>query len=278
MSEILNDKDKKCIAILAGSGKLPQLVYENAKINNWEGCIIKFEGFSEYYNYSWNTFQYPIGKVGSIITKLKDQKIKNIIICGAIERGKISNFSTDFKGIQLLSIVAFKGDDGAIKIISSFLENEGFKIFQLSDFIKNSTTPMGHFAGPKINKTIKDDISKGIKILQIMSNADVGQSLVVQKGLVLAIEAIEGTDKMIKRVADYKFSGTGPVLIKFSKIGQEMKIDQPVIGPNTIKLAKKSNFSCIACETSNVLIVDFDKTLDIANKEEISLFGFNKEI
>ena len=277
MSTILEKKNKNRIAVLAGSGKLPQLVYENAKINNWQGCIIKFEGFSENYNYSWNTFQFPVGKVGSIIKKLKDEKITNIIICGAIDRGKISNFSTDLKGIQLLGKVAFKGDDGAIKIISSFLENEGFKIHKLNDFIKNSSTPFGHFAGPKINNKIKDDINKGIKILKIISNSDVGQSIVVQKGLVLAIEAIEGTDKMIQRVSDYKFSGIGPVLIKFSKIGQEMKIDQPVIGPNTIKLAKESNFSCIACEASNVLIVDFDKTLEIANKENISMFGFSKE-
>ena len=277
MSSIIESKSSSKIAVLAGSGQIPHLVYSSANQNGWTGCVIQFQGFSDDYHYSWNTFKFPIGKIGSILKKLNEENITDIVICGGIERGKIKNFATDIKGIQLLTKVAFKGDDGAIRVICEFLEKEGFKIHKLSEFLNKSNVPIGHFGGPKPNEVVLNDIKKGIQTLNKLSIADIGQSVVVQNGLILAVEAIEGTDEMIKRSSKIKFSGEGPVLVKSSKIGQELKIDQPVIGSTTIKNAKNSNFSCVACEAENVLIIDFDKTLNIANKEKISLFGFIKE-
>ena len=118
------------------------------------------------------------------------------------------------------------------------------------------------------------EIERGYNVLVNLSQSDVGQSVAVQNGLVLAIEAIEGTDLMLKRSGLLKLPGTGPVLVKAPKINQDLRFDQPVIGIQTVKSAVKSGFSCIACKHNEVLIVDIDKVIRLANSKSLTLFGF----
>ena len=110
--------------------------------------------------------------------------------------------------------------------------------------------------------------------MKSLSQSDVGQSVAVQNGLILAVEAIEGTDEMIKRAGKLKLSGLGPILVKAPKLNQDMRFDQPVIGEKTIENVYKSGFSGIACKHRNVLIINLEKVIKLANKRQITLFGF----
>ena len=107
-----------------------------------------------------------------------------------------------------------------------------------------------------------------------LSKSDVGQSVVVQNGIVLAVEAIEGTDEMIKRAGKFKLSGLGPVLIKAPKVKQDLRFDQPTIGLNTVQMAHKKGLSTIACKHGEVLVIDLENVIKLANNKNITLFGF----
>ena len=162
---------------------------------------------------------------------------------------------------------------------------DGGKYFQLDSAITQSKKmidegatiiDVGGESSRPFSKSIsvQEEIKRGYEVLKSLSQSDVGQSVAVQNGLVLSLEAIEGTDEMIKRAGKLKFSGLGPILVKAPKINQDMRFDQPVIGEQTIENAYKSGFSGIACKHKNVLIINLEKVIKLAEKRQITLFGF----
>ncbi len=274
MSPANNSVNKK-LAVISGSGGLPLKVSQNAIKKGWDGIIINLTDINIDKNWlNWNVFNIKIGKVSQIFKRLHTEKVTHIVLCGGIERPKLQEIKFDLKGLDIMSKIAFKGDDAALRVLSLEIEKEGFIISSASYFLDNSLVPKGHYAGPTPLKTIFGEIERGYNVLVNLSQNDVGQSIAVQNGLVLAIEAIEGTDLMLKRSGLLKFPGTGPVLIKAPKVNQDLRFDQPVIGIQTIKNAVKSGFSCIACKHNEVLIVDKSKVIRLANSKSLTLFGF----
>ena len=275
MSPAFNPLDSR-LAIISGEGDLPSKVLKSASLLGFQGIVINLtDTDSQIKNLSeWKTFKFKIGNIGRIFKKLHLEKITHIVLCGNIDRPKLYDMKFDIKGLDIMSKIAFKGDDGALKILSKEIENEGFNIIAPSTFLRNSNFPKGHIAGPKPNDNLLNEIERGYEVLKNLSASDVGQSVVVQHGIVLAIEAIEGTDEMIKRAGKFKSSGTGPILIKTPKLNQDLRFDQPVIGINTVKLAHRHGFSSISCKYDGVLVIDLNKVIDTANHRNITLFGF----
>ena len=274
MSSEITPINKK-LAIISGNGDLPCNILESAVSNGWNGVVIDIADNQKLKSQSnWKIYDFKIGNIGKIFKKLHLEKITHIVLCGGISRPKLYEMKFDFKGLNIMSKIAFKGDDGALKILSEEIENEGFNIISANHFLEKSFSPKGHFAGPKPFSTFQKEISRGYGVLKSLSKSDVGQSVVIQNGLILAVEAIEGTDEMIKRAGKLKFSGLGPILVKAPKINQDMRFDQPVIGEQTIENAYKSGFSGIACKHKNVLIINLEKVIKLAEKRQITLFGF----
>ncbi len=265
----------KRLGIIAGSGDLPIRLAKTASQQCWEGCIIKISNFAKSNGWpEWPIYDFHIGKINSIFSKLHNEKITHVILCGGIQRPSLMDLNPDIKAVQLMAKISFKGDDGALRIISEAIENEGFKVLPIEHVLKDSLAPLGHISGPKPTKEILKNIDKAIEVLIGLSSHDIGQSIVVQQGLVLAIEAIEGTDLMISRAGKLKLNGNPPILVKAPKLGQDLKMDQPVIGPKTIDLAIQYGFSAIACAANQVIIVDLSNVISKAKKYKITLYGF----
>ena len=263
------------LAIISGSGDLPLRVISEATFSGWSGVIIDLYNIHKNQNFNeWKVFNFKIGSISKIFRKLHSEQITHIVLCGGINRPRLNEIKLDLKALDIMSKIAFKGDDNALKIISKEIEKEGFKIIAPSEFIKNSLFPKGHIAGPRTFPNLSKEIKRGYGVLKNLSKSDVGQSVVVQNGIILAVEAIEGTDEMIKRAGELKLSGIGPVLIKAPKVKQDLRFDQPTIGFNTIQLAYRKGFSTIACKHSEVLVIDLEKVIKLANNKNITLFGF----
>ena len=118
--------------------------------------------------------------------------------------------------------------------------------------------------GPHIDNVAQRDIDRAIEILVKLGPADVGQSVAIQEGLVLAVEAIEGTDNMIDRAGQYRRDALGPILVKISKPGQERRADMPTIGPKTVRLAISNGFRGLALEEGGTLLLERDEVRKIA--------------
>lgn len=261
------------LALIAGNGNLPLEIIRSCQKRNIYLIVIGFESQIHLNEMNVPYAQFSIGSIGKILAHLKKHNIKQIVFAGNIKRPSLKELQVDWVGakwLQKLSLKAMKGDDALLSAILKLLEKEGFEILKPSDFLDNLMLPVGTLT--KALPTPEDylDIERGAQILRTLSPLDVGQSVIVQQGLVLGIEAIEGTKALIERCGLLKRQGSGGVLVKMAKAGQNKKIDLPTIGPDTIQDLKKAGLVGIAAEANLTQVVDYEQTIKLA--DELGLF------
>jgi DUF1009 family protein len=262
------------LAIIAGNGSLPKLIIEECKKKKRDFVIILVAGNSNHSEYKkYNNHVIEIGYVSKALKVLKDNKVKEIVFAGGIKKPSFSHVKVDRKGAVLLSkIVANKifGDNNILTTITNFFDKEGFKILGANDIINNIVVKKGSLTNKKASKADLENIKIGQEALNTMSDLDVGQSIVVQQKQIIAIEAIEGTDELIKRCSKIQFEkGSKSILVKIKKQNQNTKIDLPTIGEKTISNLVKSSFTGIAIKAGSTLIIDKDKVVALANKNNL---------
>lgn len=256
------------LALIAGNGNLPLEIIRSCQKRNTYLIVIGFESQIHLNEMNVPYAQFSIGSIGKILAHLKKHNIKQIVFAGNIKRPSLKELQVDWVGakwLQKLSLKAMKGDDALLSGIIKLLEKEGFEILKPSDFLDNLMMPTGTLTTTSPTPEDYLDIERGVHILKALSPLDVGQSVIIQQGLVLGIEAIEGTKALIERCGLLKRQGPGGVLVKMAKVGQNKKIDLPTIGPETIQDLKKASLVGIAAESNVTQIVDYEQTVKLAN-------------
>ncbi len=276
MSELNLNKIKK-IGIIAGAGYLPMHVFEACKKHNIPAVVVGLENETSFELYNDEDIKkFKIHSISKIIDFLREEGVDSVTLAGKVKRAKISRLLLDLKGAKLFARVIKNGleDNSILKTIIEFLEDEGFEIIAPEKIATNIILTKGFLTVNKPDKVAEDDIKKGIKILKGIASFDVGQALIIQNGLVLGVEAAEGTDELIKRCGEIKQEGEGPILIKVIKPGQDKRVDLPCLGPDTIINAGKFGIRGIASEAGSTLILDQNNTLKLADKLGIFIYGF----
>jgi DUF1009 family protein len=168
-----------------------------------------------------------------------------------------------------------KGDDGLLSSVIKYLESEKIKVISPDEILCNLKTDPGIVTRANPSEESLSDIDKGINLLNHMSAIDIGQAIVIQQGLVLGIEAIEGTEELIARTGKLRRdqSKSGGVLVKIAKLQQSERVDLPTIGPDTIDQLHKSGFVGIAIEAERSLILAKTETIKRANDLGIFIMG-----
>ena len=262
----------KVIAVIAGSGELPHRIISKLHELQAQFIVVSIAGFG-----SPDYPQFELGEIGRILEHIKTRAVTDVVFCGAITRPSIFSLKLDEIGkkwLRKLGIRAFLGDDALLKGIRMLLSNEGLHILKPQEILTTLLTPDGILTNTKPSDADIKDIARGIFVLQMMAKADIGQALVVQEGVVLAIEAKEGTAEMLKRVGSLKLTTTkGGVMVKTAKVNQDEAIDFPTIGPQTIIEATIANISGIALGARKTQIIDFTETINLANKNGIFVVG-----
>ncbi len=269
-------KGIKKLGIIAGDGYLPRHVYDACIESETEVVVIGLDNETDYEIFAdVEISKFPVFKVSKIIKKLKDEKVSHITLAGKVKRADISRLLLDLKGAKLFAQIIKHGlaDNSILQTIIRFLEKEGFEIIAPEKIASQIVIGKGCLTKTKPNKNALGDIKKGMKVLKGIADFDVGQALVIQHGLVLGVEAAEGTDELLKRCGEIKQSGDGPILIKISKPKQDRRVDLPCIGSETIKNAIEFGFRGIAAEAGSALILDQDSTIKLANQNKIFIVG-----
>lgn len=263
------------IAIFAGRGQLPKILIDECLKNNRRFILFLLAG--ETYEIDYSSFNPTIigyGEVEKFLDQLHRHNISHLVFIGAVNKPNFSSLKVDKKGAILLSkIIANKilGDDAVLKTVVKFFEKEGLKILRIDELldcvisIKSTIT--------KILPTPQNliDIEIGSKAIKHFSKFDVGQSLIVSQKQIVAIEALEGTDEMIKRCGNLKAEFLkNAVLIKMKKAQQTTKADLPSIGIDTIKNCHEFNIKGIAIEVNNTIVLDKNEVIKTAN--DLGLF------
>mgnify|MGYP000620811736 CR=1 FL=1 len=257
------------LALIAGSGTLPVEVIQACY--DLKLVVIGFEGQTSP-DLHPEIVLFPLGSIGKILEHLHHHKIKEIIFGGNLRRPSWSELQLDKTGTQWLKKLgwrALKGDNDLLAGILDLLHQEGFTILKPSDVLNNLLAPSGCLTALQPNKQDKADIERGISILKTLSPHDVGQAIIIQQGLVLGIEAIEGTAELIQRCGALRRPGKGGVLVKIAKSGQDQRIDLPTIGPDTIDQISQAGFKGIAISAGSTQILQSDALIKKADELEL---------
>ena len=178
---------------------------------------------------------------------------------------------------------AGQGDDAAISVFVDAFQNAGFKVVGPTEVYPDLLCPVGHLTKRVPAPRDLADLEKAVRIAGLIGREDIGQACVVREGVVVAVEAQEGTDRMLQRTAgidlNYRSepSSRKGVLVKRAKPGQEMRVDLPVIGVRTVELALQAGLSGIGLEAGASLIVDRGSVLEVADKEGLFVTGMQLE-
>jgi len=269
-------KPKK-LGIIAGGGKLPAKLIKHCQDIGRDFFVLAIEGNAEpdIVNNTIPHLWMRIGQSGSGFKRFADEKIEEVIMIGTIRRPTFKELVPDLRTTAFFAKTAVKalGDDGMLRALISEIEGDKMKVVGIQDIMPDLLAKTGVMGKFKPKKEDLIDIKRGVEVAFDLGKLDIGQAVIVQQGLVLGVEGIEGTDELIKRCGSYKRKGSGGVMVKLRKPSQDMRIDLPTVGPNTIRMAKNSGLNGLAIHAGNTLVVDEEETIKLANKEGLFLIG-----
>jgi DUF1009 family protein len=266
------------LGLIVGESRLPNFVINKLLKKNVEFLILDLTKSNIYKKYK-NSYSLKITELGKAISVLKKNNCKNVIFLGKVERPEISLLKFDRKALFYLPRLfsAFKKGDGNIlkEIIKIFKENK-LNVVNSMKFTPELIFKDKSINKVKINNTDKSSISKGVRIIKSLSKFDIGQSVIINNGYVLAIEGPEGTDETIKRSLHlskkYKLKNKS-ILVKFPKANQDLRIDLPTIGFDTIKNCIKANIKGIAVKRAQNIFLDKDKIISLVKKNNFFIIS-----
>ncbi len=267
------------IGIIAGGGNLPRAIGENLIKKNFNVVFFVIEDFYNFNNYkNLNVKTINLHSAKKIIKLLKNYNIENIIMAGNITRPSLTDLSFDFQTFKLAKKLLLNktGDNDLLISIKNFFLDNGFQYFNWKDYCPELFSTKDNLTITKPSALAKKNLTKSLSIFQTYGKLDVGQSLIIQNQIVIGLEAIEGTDNLIKRCKDLKKSGDKGILVKLSKYNQSSILDIPTIGEQTINLLKQFNYEGVYLEKNNCLIIDKEKTIELANQSKIFISTCNK--
>ena len=273
---IHNVKIEKTI-IVAGGGELPKRLIDWCRAHNRPYYALAIHAnadekiFTKDVAHEW----IRIGQAGTGFKRFKEEGVKEIVLIGTIKRPTFSELVPDLRTAAFFAKLGAKalGDDGILRALVKEIEADGMKVVGIQEVVPDLLAHEGVLTKKKPDKADEEDIRRGVEVASALGKLDVGQSVIVQQGLVLGAEGIEGTDRLIKRCADYVRKGKAPILVKLRKPQQDMRIDLPTIGTRTVENAHKSGLKGIAVHAGNTLIVNESEVIRQANEYGLFIKG-----
>ncbi|NCU50098.1 MAG: DUF1009 domain-containing protein, partial [Candidatus Fonsibacter ubiquis] len=266
------------LGIIAGETSLPKYLINKLIKNNSKFLILDLTKSNNFKKYA-NSYSLKITQLGKAISILNKNNCKKIIFIGKVKRPEISLLKFDKKVFFYLPRLysAFKKGDGSIlkEIIKIFNENK-IKVMNSMKFTPELVFNEKNINNIKVSNLDKTGINKGIQIIKTLSKFDIGQSVVLNNGYVLAMEGPEGTDEMIKRSGylskKLKLKNKS-ILIKFPKANQDLRVDLPTLGLDTVKNCIKANIKGIAVKRSQNIILERDKIFNLTKKNNFFIIS-----
>ena len=265
------------LGILAGSGPLPRRLVETCRGEGRPFFVLAFKDETEPATIDGTDHAWVrVGAAGKAIRILRQAGCVDIVLAGPVKRRSPMAFRPDWRGLQFFARVGRRawGDDGLLSAVIQELEAEGFRVVGAEEILPTLRAPAGAFGRNVPDADAMADISRGIEVLKALGSLDIGQAVVVQQGVVLGVEAVEGTDRLMERCQDLHREGRGGILIKMPKPGQESRVDAPTIGSRTVEKAYRAGLSGIAVQAGGTIVLDRDAVGESADRLGIFVYGF----
>jgi DUF1009 family protein len=268
------------LGLIAGSGPLPFEVAQAARERGLRVAIVAIEDNTDpaIEGCADGAFQWlNAGQLGALIAFMKEAGASEVILAGAVSKAAIlrdpSRLRPDARALKLLSSLAARGDDAILRAVASELESEGLCVVDSTRYLDQRMVKTGVLCGAPPDAATASDLALGMRLIESLGVHDVGQACLVRQGTVLAVEALEGTDRMVRRGAEF---GSGAVLVKAAKPGQDMRFDVPVIGPGTLDVAVECKLRAIGLEAGRTLVLEQTRALAKAEAAGITIVGLER--
>lgn len=260
--------------IIAGRGDLPILLAKAIIAKGHTPVVAALQGFANIEDFSFcNHASFKIGAVRKIFAFFQNYNITSLIFAGKVERPKWRDLKVDGLGAALVGTILKKqllGDDSIMQSIAHFVNQHGFNVIPFCDYLSKPYA-LGALGQLTPDNNDLQDIAIARELIKAISSFDVGHCVIVEQKTILGIEGLEGTNGLIARCSSLKKAALRQgVLIKMAKQGQNLALDPPVIGPETIKNLANAGFKGLAIEQATVIVIDIAQVIKLAN--ELNIF------
>ncbi len=273
--------EKRVIGVIAGNGIYPSIFVQAARRHGGEGISLVAAAFQgetkedlkrEVEVFDW----FRVGQVGKVIKYFKKNGVRECVMVGQIAPRNLFDLWPDMRTLKILSGLKERNAESLFGAVAAELEKEGITLLPATTFLDDLLPPAGLVCGPEPSERDWEDLRFGFQMVKETSRLDIGQSIVVRRGTVLAVEAFEGTDACIRRGGELG-KGKDVALVKVSKPNQDMRFDVPVVGPTTIQTCQEAGVRLIGVEAGRTLLLDMEAIEKASRKAGISLVALGED-
>ncbi|HXX31997.1 MAG TPA: UDP-2,3-diacylglucosamine diphosphatase LpxI [Myxococcaceae bacterium] len=262
------------IGLIAGNGSLPRLFARAARARGLSVVAAAHTGetdpglAAEVDALTW----VRVGQVARIQRVLRAAGVREAVLAGGFRRVRaLAELRPDRGLLRVAARLRSVRDDALLRAVAAEFEAGGIHIVSPIPYLDELLAPVGLLAGPALDDDVRRDVALGTEVAAALGRADVGQTVVVRSGHVLALEAVEGTDACIRRGA--ALGGRGVVVVKRLKPGQDERFDLPAVGPGTVEVLAEVGARALAVEAGKTLLLDAGRLLGLAERAGISVVG-----
>jgi len=275
MQNARNDPAKcELVGLLAGNGRFPVIFARTARAEGVRVVAVAHEGETEpelaghVEDITW----IRVGQLEAVVRAFRSRGVRRAVMAGGIRKAALmEGFSPDDRGLSVLSRLRTWSDDAVLREVASELEREGIEIVESTLFLASILMPAGLLVGPDLDESQRRDVEYGLEVARGIGRFDVGQTVVLKSGIVLAVEAIEGTDEALRRGG--RLGRGGAVAVKVSKPGQDLRFDVPAVGPTTVETCREADVAVLALEAGRTLLVERERFVRAAEQTGLVVVG-----
>jgi len=264
------------IGIIAGSGIYPEEFMAAARGKAPDARLVmaafKGETRQELADQADASAWFRVGQLGKMIKFLGKEGATEAVMVGQIAPRNLFDLRPDIRTAMLLARLKQKNAESIFGAIADELAKDGITLLPATTFLEDIMPPVGHVCGAELDESSLEDAHYGFKIAKETSRLDIGQTVVVRNGTVLAVEAFEGTNACIRRGGELG-KGKEVTLAKVSKPNQDFRFDVPVIGPDTVKNCAESGIQTIAIEADKTLLLGGDEVSSLCHEHKVSIIA-----
>ena len=263
------------LGVIAGRGTYPLQLARSARAQGVQRVV----AFAFRWETEWAIEQAAdevvwlrLGQLGALLNAIQERGIRRIVLAGQIKPSRLFSLRLDAKALSILRTLKTKNAHSIFGALTRELQQIGCQPMPAYCFMETEMPPPGPLGGRPPTPREQADIVLGAQVAKVTSGVDIGQTVVIKDGTILAVEGFEGTDHTILRAG--KLGGPGSVVVKVAKRGHDMRFDIPIIGTRTFKMLKKAKASCLAVEAHRTILLDREQLAREADRLGIAFVGF----
>ncbi len=278
MASLPHVSDGERIGLIAGNGRFPIIFADNVRKLGYHVSAVAHEGETEpeLAGHVDRIHWIKIGQLSKLIKAFKEDKVHQAVMLGGIKKTHVfTTVRPDFRTLALATRLALWKDDDILREFAKELEQEGIAICESTFGLEGILVEEGTLTARAPSEKEWEDIRYGWDVAHDIGRLDIGQCVVIKDRVVVAVEAVEGTDGAIKRGGD--LAKDGAVVIKRSKPQQDLRFDLPAVGPRTIEVMASVKASALAVEAGRTILLDREIMLEKAKSARIAIVGIKQE-